>query len=271
MERIISYDELPYGNKESIYFRVETDPELYIRLLSRGYKVINNIIYADENTIYVTGKRQDYSCQNNEEYVKKVHYKIEDSLSTKGIEKPVTYNFSINDLLTYQYKLPFVLKNENQNGGREKFLIATEQDYENLIKACIFLLNKDTNSNSKDKQDVKNLLNYGNYLTQNFTVQEYINTPTEYNTTVRLLTSPSNDLLYAALKYNKQEEYRDNTTLLGYLLSEVYPLSTKSIVSNTLSGGENILLGERFYPESDKELLRSHNINSNQTKIFQRL
>ena len=77
-----------------------------------------------------------------------------------------------------------------------------------------------------------------------------------------MLTSSSGDLLYGSLKYNKQEKYKDDTTLLGYLLNEIYPLSTKSIVSNTISGGENILLGEDMYTAKEKELLDCHNISS---------
>ena len=70
-------------------------------------------------------------------------------------------------------------------------------------------------------------------------------------------------MLYASLKYNKKEDYIDKTSLLGYLLWKVYPLSTKSIVSNTLSGGKNILLGENNYIKEEKILLDKHNINSN--------
>ena len=43
MEKIITYDELPKSNGQSIYLRMETDPRLYVTLLSKGYKVINNI------------------------------------------------------------------------------------------------------------------------------------------------------------------------------------------------------------------------------------
>ena len=50
----------------------------------------------------------------------------------------------------------------------------------------------------------------------------------------------------------------------GYLLRKVYPLSTQSIVSNTLSGGKNILLGEDNYRQLEQFLLNSHNINSYQ-------
>jgi len=263
MERIISYKDLPMGFGKVVYFRMETDPKLYFSLLSKGYKVINNIVNADDSTIYITGRRQDYDCRTFDEYKEYVEKKIEDQLESRGIVKPNTRKFNLNDLIDHKYKLPFVLKNENQNGGREKFLIATEQDYENLISACEFLSsNKLKQMVRFDSNDLKTKINYDEYLSLNFTVQDYIQTPSEYNTTVRILTSSSNDLLYSALKYKKPCEYLDDTTLLGYLLNQVYPISTKSIVSNTLSGGKNVLLGESSYTGLEKRLLEEHDIKS---------
>ena len=261
MERIISYEELPYNKDMSVYFRMETDPKLYIYLMKNGYKIVNNIIDADNSTIFITGRRQDYESTNGKEYKKIINKGIENTFSKNGITKPVTTNFNYKDLLEHKYRVPFVLKNENQNGGREKFLINTEEDYEKLISACDALINKFLLSRSL-KYDKKFNIDYYKYLVDNFTVQEYIKTPSNYNTTVRLLTTPSNNLLYSSLKYNKQTNYKDDTTLLGYILNEVFPLSTKSIVSNTLSGGNNILLGENNYSSFDTKLLKLHGINS---------
>ena len=264
MEKIISYEEIPFSNGENIYLRNETDPKLYVSLLLKGYKVIKNISDADEKTIYVTGRRQDYLCKTYEEYRNKVINSIDNSFMNNDIIRPNTLSFSYEDLFNYKYKTPFVLKNENQNGGREKFLINNEEDYENLIKACKVLLNKKIiDFNFLKLNDIRFKVDYNRYLTENFTIQEYINTPSEFNTTVRILTTSFNDLLYASLKYNKKEDYIDKTSLLGYLLWKVYPLSTKSIVSNTLSGGKNILLGENNYIKEEKILLDKHNINSN--------
>ena len=261
MERIINYDELPRSKGQSIYFRMETDPKLYISLMSKGYKIINHIYDSNESTIYVTGKRQDRNCNSYDEYKNIVDTNIQNTLKEKGIVKPNTYNFSIRDLINYKYKIPFVLKNENQNGGREKFLINTEEDYKKLILACTFLVNK---KRKNDSNDLREQIDYNKYLNLNFTVQDYIPTPSKYNTTVRILTSSSNDLLYAALKYKEPSKYIDDTTLLGYLLGNVFPLSTNSIVSNTLSGGKNVLIGESNYLDIEKSLLIEHNINSNQ-------
>lgn len=264
MEKIISYKDLPYSKGQSIYLRMETDPKLFINLISKGYKIIKNIKEANNNTIYVTGRRQDYICSNNDEYMKLIDNGIQESLKDNGISKPNTINFSYKDLIEHKYKLPFVLKNENQNGGREKFLINTEEDYDNLINSIKLLINKKLLFLTVDDLDnLKLKIDYEKYLDTNFKIQEYIDTPTEFNTTVRLITTPSNDLLYSVLKYKEKDKYIDDTTLLGYLLSKVYPLSTKSIVSNTLSGGKNILLNEDKYTSLEEEILEEHNINSN--------
>lgn len=265
MERIISYDELPYSIGQSVYLRDDIDPKLYVSLLSRGYRVIDDIRKATASTIYVTRRRQDFVCSSEEEYITNLDNGIQDSLKEDGISKPITSRLSLNDLFEHKYKLPFVLKNENQNCGREKFLIQTEEDYENLINACTLLINKKAILLAQIVHgNTGNISDYKEYLTLNFSVQEYIPTPSKYNTTLRLLTSSSNDLLYGALKYKTPTPYVDNTSLLGYLLREEFPLSSKSIVSNTTKGGKNILIGEGAYPHFEVKLLEAHNIHSDQ-------
>jgi len=269
MERIISYDELPYGDGQSVYLRKETDPRLLVSLIAKRYRVVDHVLGTDESTIYLTGARQVYGCKTPEEYRYRLDNSIQDSLARCGITKPKTTKLSIKALREHKYKLPFVLKNETFNGGKEKFLIKTEEDYENLLSACDFLLNRNLFFLTPFKaDDLERLINYDLYLNRNFSVQEYIPTPSKYNTTVRLLTTPSYEILYGALKYKKPTELKDNTSMLGYLLTKVYPLSTPSIVSNTVRGGSNILLGENKYPNIERLLLESHDINS---ESFQKL
>ena len=264
MERIISYQELPFAKGESIYLRMETDPKLYLSLLSKGYHIVNHISDAEENTIYVTGKRQDNESTSADEYVQKVNLKYEGILSDRGFAKPKTVPFSYHALVNHQYSIPFVFKNERLNGGKEKFLIATKEDYDNLVRACEFLIERKYLLLSPYQyDDVRNRIDYQRYLDLNFSVQEYVETPTEFCTSMRVLSSSSHDLLCAILKYKIPEEMEDDTTLLGFLLREVFPLSTKSIVSNTLSGGDNIFVGESL-SDSEKRILDAHHIDSYQ-------
>lgn len=269
MERIITYDELPFSNGQSIYLRDETDPNLKVSLISKGYQLLDNVMDTDESTIFLTGARQVFGFKTAEAYREALSTDIEYELSKYGITKPKTQKFSIKDLIDHKYQLPFVLKNEKLNGGKEKFLIKTEKDYENLILSIDFLLN-DTLKNiiAQYPDDPRTRINYARYLNTCFSVQEYIETPSEYNTTIRLLTTPNDKLLYGALKYKEKSNEIDNTTLLGYLLGVVYPLSTPSIVSNTVKGGVNILLDGGKYPSIEKSLLECHGINSS---AFQKL
>lgn len=263
MKRIIVYDELPKSEGQSIYLRMETDPRLYLSLLSKGYRIVNNIFEADSSTIYVTGRRQATNVTSTDDYRKKFEAHLQELLAKNNITKPKTMKFSYQALKDHLYTIPFVLKNENQNGGREKFLIATEEDYENLIKACDDLIRYKIQQNSPyGEEDIRNRIDYEKYLDVNFTVQEYIQTPSEYCTSMRVLTSSSNDLMVALLKYKKPVDIKDETTLLGYLLREVYPLSTKTIVSNTLSGGKNIVIGNDNYSDQERNILDSHHIPS---------
>ena len=196
MERIINYSELPKANGESVYLRMESDPNLYLCLMSKGYRIVHNAKDADDKTIFVTGCRQYMQSFSDGEYKNVFDTKVEGLLSTHDIVKPKTFRFSYQDLIDFKYKIPFVLKNENQNGGREKFLIATEEDYYNLIYACNDLIKRKLLFVSPyEKNDIRNQLDYGRYLNANFFVQEYISTPSEYCTSLRVVTSIVNSPL----------------------------------------------------------------------------
>ena len=265
MERIVGYSEIPKSDgRHSIYIKFNSDAEFLRTLFDKGYRLINHINDADEDTIYVSERQQDYMVSSTEEYHALVDEVVKRFLKDEDITTPKTYNFDFDALLHHKYKLPFVFKNVLINRGKEKFLIQTEEDYEKLINACSILMNPGfLFMVGKGNNDDRYHINYRRYLS-NFVIQEYVDTPTDYNTSVRLLTSSSNDLLYASLKYNEVGEYTDETSLVGSFLSTVYPISTKSIVSNTCSGGSNIILGEDSYTPEEKKILSLHDINSDQ-------
>ena len=63
---------------QSVYLQNETDPRLYASLLSKGYRIVDNITKADHETIYITGRRQDFDCKSNDEYKHMVDNNIQD-------------------------------------------------------------------------------------------------------------------------------------------------------------------------------------------------
>ena len=52
MQRIISYSELPVSEGESVYLKMEeTDPKLYLALMSKGFRIVNNVKAADDSIV----------------------------------------------------------------------------------------------------------------------------------------------------------------------------------------------------------------------------
>ena len=269
MEKIITYEDIPRSIGQSIYYRMETNPTLYVSLIKHGYRIVNRINEADDETIYVTGQRQVRDCFSAEEYLAKFDKKFLSALGERQIEKPRTKKFTYEDLVNGNYKLPFVFKNNKAHGGCEKFLIATELDYEQLIKACNHML-----IIQRERRFVNEILRscnrsamprgYEEFVEGNYSIQEFVETPTKYCTSVRLLTSSSDDLLCGVLKYNLPGEEKGKMSLLGYLLREVYPLGTKSIQSNTLRGGRNIIIDSNDCSREEREILGMHKLTSDQ-------
>ena len=66
------------------------------------------------------------------------------------------------------------------------------------------------------------------------------------------------------VSYSLPRKEKDNISLLGYLLREAYPLSTKSIQSNTLRGGRNIVIDNEDCSNEEKEILGKHKLTSEQ-------
>ncbi len=255
VERVIRYEDIPYGNGQTVYIRAETDPFLHLKLSMKGYRIISDISRADENTLFITGQRQvgDPSFQRD-------YQNVVDVLSSEySINKPHTEYVNGLKLISRGYKLPFVFKNESINGGKEKFLIATEEDYDKLISMYLginyfsFVRTEDFLYHSRD---------YRHYIDRHFVIQEYVNTPSVYNTSLRVLTSSSGEVMYSALKYKEPVVSNECTSLISYWLTIMDPLSTKSIVSNTLSGGSNVLIGAGRYTPLEERLLADHSIGN---------
>ena len=116
---------------------------------------------------------------------------------------------------------PFVIKNELEHGGKDKYLIRSEEQFNQFIQKC----------NNP----------------QEFVIQRYINTPTQYNTSLRVITSGSGDIFCSSLLY--ADKTLENN------------LSDEKMVSNVLSGGHGILLGKEDYSYQEHQILSEHNID----------
>ena len=176
-----------------------------------GYNVIEDNQEIDENTFFLVLEKGIYPQSE-------IYYKTEELilpiLNKYNIDKPETFAFT-QDISNFQYS--FVVKNELEHGGKDKYLIKNEDNFNDFI-----------NSNN----------NYQDYV-----IQRYINTPTRYNTSLRVITSASGDILCSSLLYAENS------------------LKNESIVSNVLSGGHGILLEKDYYSEFEQQILSKHNIN----------
>ena len=280
-------DDLPKGNGQTIYIalnsligidfsllcyedytiRVKTDPnsihallykeysDAFMRLSELGYKIIIDSSEIDENTFFFTPCIESYLDMSVKEYHKRLDKNIKGALLMHGINKPDTFSFDIlsQDCISL---LPFVIKNAVMHGGSSKYLISSEQQLKKLKEF---------------------LEKYGleAFFSKFMVIQKYVETPTEYNTSLRILVSSSGDILYAALKYAEVKEvgsgnFDDNSDMFDYYLlnkNSPYFLGGKTIASNTLAGGNNILLEESGYSELERQILIAHGIDPDNSLV----
>ena len=231
----------------------QTYNDAFIMLAEMGYRIIIDANEVDEDTFFFTPCVGEWYEMEPKEYRDEIDKKITASLLSKGIKQPVSY--SVNDLFSqkHQVELPVVLKNVSVHGGGDKCLISTNSQLEMFI----------------------NFLSY-EYLTAVFNklyiMQEYIETPTQYNTSLRVLVSSCGDILYSVLKYalpQKIGEEPKDGILSYYLLNEQskYFLGGETFVSNTIAGGNNILLGEDNYSELERTILKEHGIDPDDATV----
>lgn len=218
----MNFREISKGNGQKVYLAL-VNPLIQSKYYSKvrdylqqnGYTVIEDNKDIDNDTFFLVLQKGIYPQSE-------IYYKIEKLILAilKGydIEKPETYPFT-TELSNMHY--PFVVKNELEHGGKDKYLIKNEEQFRNFVT-----------------QD-------SNY--QKYVVQRYINTPTKYNTSLRVITSGSGDILCSSLLYADK-------TLENSLCNE-------KMVSNVLSGGHSILLESDNYTSLEQEILAEHNIS----------
>lgn len=282
---------LPEGNGQKVYFNTDLiksseDQQAMLYLLELGYDVVTDSVLIDEDTFFYHPCFDKEINKTPEEYNKKKTEKIHSSLEISEILEPLTLEFPKEEFPTHIPKLPFILKNEKENGGVDKVLIKTpeqleifkkfyeeinEYSFQEAIKKTKrkfhlgpqVIFTEDGTSNSPISIG---RINYKQRLKDDFVMQEFIQTPTEYNTSLRVVTASSKDILCASLKYSNHtlDQTNNNYGLVDrYLLncSSPYYLGSESIISNTVAGGSSILLGKSNYTDIEKQILISHEID----------
>lgn len=298
--------ELPLGNGQEVYISKEwlsaSDEDFFLvpdevetpgrrergavvdYLTSLGYNVV-----TDPNKVsYETFFFSPYSNKEKEtieEYVTRKNNIIEESLESTSIHPPKTIRFEENNFPKSTPSLPFVLKNEELQGGADKILIKTSYQLE-ILKQFYEEINeysyKEIQEQARRQYDLGPevefyedgtsnssigiiRINFKKRFHTDFVMQEYIETPTKFNTSLRVVTSSSKDILCSSLKYSKVAKRQDKYCGLvdRYLCNPTSPyfLNSKSIISNTVAGGKSIILEEKTYTKEEQQILLAHDID----------
>jgi len=243
-------DRIMYRQAQTKLSKIRRD--FILRLEDEGF-----IITYDRNEI-----TEDVICLTMDELsigdkdIKIADYKKEfDKLMFASGGEKLNYPYTLK--VEEYFKNPFfpaVFKNELMNGGKDKFLIETEEQLEKIKK-----LYKDAASN-KTISEAFNLSIF----------QQLIKTPTKYQTYIRVLISSSADVLGASLKYSKTEEKkREPQGIFEKIFwneNTEYYLDCKGMF-NYYSEGGNISFYQPKYSTEKQEILKAHGINPDNPTI----
>lgn len=266
----------------------EAYKKLFEYLFENGYKVVTDSSTVGNDAFFLTPCLDTHINNTKEDYSFKKKNKINYYLNSEGITEPFSISFPTDSFPETLPSLPFVLKNEESQGGIEKFIIKTPEQIDILKRfyneinfydrqkriekvkrqwSCFPDLEFDENGHSNKGINI-NFINYKKEFHQNMRIQKFIKTPTKYNTSLRVITSSSSDILASSLKYsepstNTKKNYYGRFDKYLSDPSSPYFLRSESIISNTIAGGNSILLGKNNYSELEQEILRAHGINPN--------
>lgn len=284
----IIYPDIPMHESNPVY---EAYKKLFQSLYEKGYKIITDSRMAGSDTFFLT-PCFDKHINNKEDYISKKKKKIAYCLSSEGLKEPFSLSFPEDSFPEILPTLPFIVKNEKSHGGTEKFIVRTKEQVATLKR---FYNEINNYARQKSIEKVKQqwsgypdlefdelghsnrginiwIVDYKKIFHQDIRMQQFIKTPTEYNTSLRVLTSSSGDILASSLKYAmpSKNPSGNHTGLFSQYLSDPsspYFLNSDSVISNTVAGGNSILLGKDHYSSLEQEILKAHDIDPNNAVV----
>jgi len=220
--------------------------EFVKRLENEGFIITHEKHDTEHDIIYLNMNNEAISCDNDDiaDY-KKI---LDERLFKAGGEKLYyPYSLKFEEYLNNPF-YPAVLKNELMNGGKDKFFIETPQQLE-IVKKFY--------NRYKEDEHLKPSFDCSIF-------QQFIKTPTEHKTYMRVLMSASGDVLGASLKYSRAgvEVRAASGTFEKYFWdknSEFY-LECKGMF-NYYSGGGDINFGQKRLNYEEREILSAHGID----------
>ncbi len=284
----MEFYNIPNGNGTKIYVDPQfVSEELISYLNEKCYDIITDSSLASDDIFFFTPCLDEHINSCKDDYVSKKIKKLRACFEGELVSEPLTITFPKDHFPENLPPLPFVLKNIDENGGIEKFILRTPEQLEILKRFYDEVNDYDFNRRAQkaneewkclgkqiifDRETGKSntsicmfILDYKEMFNEKMVIQEYIETPTKYNTSIRVLTSSTGDVFCGSLKY--MEPSNPDTNYYGdfdiYLSdpSSPYFLGNESIISNTVAGGNSIVFGKNNYSEIEKSVLCEHGIN----------
>ncbi|MDD4187660.1 MAG: hypothetical protein PHX04_02715 [Bacilli bacterium] len=186
----------------------------------------------------------------------------EEIINSNDINIPVTLN--VDDYLKNIF-LPAVFKNITANRGEDKYLIETKEQLNKIISLFNLPESKELNLKSE------------------FVVQEYIKSFEGINSSIRIYTSCTGDILSALFLVSTDTKQKKRIKKYGidifnpceYLNdpNSPYYLNSKNFISNAAAGGKAIPLNNELnnITFDDKILLTLHEIDAESLKLPDKL
>ena len=220
--------------------------EFIKRLESEGFVITHDKHDTKSDVIYLNMNNEAISFDNDDiaDYKKLLDERVFDA---GGEKLYYPYSLKFEEYLNNPF-YPAVLKNELMNGGKDKFFIETPKQFE-IVKKFY----------DRYKEDDRLKPSFDCSI-----FQQFIKTPTEHKTYMRVLMSASGDVLGASLKYSRASvEVRPAAGTFEKFFwdkkSEFY-LNCKGMF-NYYSGGGDINFGKNRLNYEEREILIAHGIN----------
>lgn len=282
----IVFPEIPRDESNPVY---DFYQEMFKFFYANGYKVVTDSETVNNEAFFFTPCLDQHKNKTREDYHNAKVDKIKKELDKAGIEEPLSMGV-FEDGFAATLPLPFVLKNLESQGGENKFLIRTSEQLELLRKfyrecntyvherntrianerwGYDFKLEFDENGRCLDKRCIRkiNVPDIQKYMRKNVIMQKYIKTPTRFNTSLRVMFASTGDIIASSLKYAEPKEEKEKQRIYydldDFLANPESPyfLDSESIISNTVAGGNSILLGKDYYTELERDILVAHGID----------
>lgn len=222
------------------------------KLRNLGFEITTNRNDVTADTIYFV-MDQDAICDQSVPlhiYKKQFDQRM---FEAGGEELNYPYSLTMEEFFSHPF-FPAVLKNEFANGGKDKFLIETSEQLD-IIKKFYF--------HFKDNPLFANEF-------QCTIFQQLIETPTEFETYLRVLMSASGDVMGASLKYatTSPGKVARGGIYEQYFCDQKseYFLNCKDMF-HYYSNGENISFCQPRYSLLKQEILEAHGINKDHPMV----